>query len=255
MPRRSVTRGHRDARRTSRVTTSPAHAQTLCAVSTRAAVPTHSHTAMIAYLEAQPDDRYANTCAAFRREAAAADALPTDAAAVRPDLLERKWTSVVRLTRKVLDLETRLAQMATDLEEARKSSGGYGGGGHAGEVCMCRLAVTGSASCHRRAARMRAPLTLGRLRSDARRISCEPPHAAITVDPEFLPRKPASSVLEGHRGPVTVRAQAAVICDRDVMDCAHRSLPRPPLPPALPCLWGHPVPLDRPWLCTLSTTS
>ncbi|GBG34061.1 Nuclear distribution protein PAC1-1 [Hondaea fermentalgiana] len=86
------------------------------------------HKAMVDYLAS--DDQFRDAAkalsAAFGLDDENAEA---PAAAKGTPLLERKWTSVVRLQRKVLDLE----QKVKDLEAERKAGGfGYAGGSNGG---------------------------------------------------------------------------------------------------------------------------
>eukprot|EP00946_MAST-07B_sp_MAST-7B-sp1_P004965 g4965.t1 len=82
------------------------------------------HAAIRSYLEAHGG--FASTLAAFDREdKTAAGRAATTASARSKNLLERKWTSVVRLQRKVMGLEAKLKQAEEDLRLARKGGGGH----------------------------------------------------------------------------------------------------------------------------------
>lgn len=79
-------------------------------------------------------------------------------------LLERKWTSVVRLQKKVLELEERLAHAEQELKAARL---GGGGDGAVGTLMLSRSKAGGDAGARN------------------------------------LPRAPAVRTLVGHRGGIT----------------------------------------------------
>lgn len=127
------------------------------------------HAAIRSYLEAQGG--FASTLAAFTSEDPTLKAGEDGAAVVSAreatrskNLLERKWTSVVRLQRKVMALEGKLKQAEEDLRVARKG-GGISSGENRGE------SVGGA--------------------------------AASAAAKHGVPRGPAKQTMQGHRATVT----------------------------------------------------
>ena len=127
------------------------------------------HAAIRSYLEAQGG--FASTLAAFESEDPAA-AGSAGSAARSKNLLERKWTSVVRLQRKVMALEAKLKQTEEDLRIARKGGGIGGVGGVGGGEVHGENGFDGAA-------------------------------AASMVTRRGVPRGPAKQTMQGHRGTVT----------------------------------------------------
>ena len=74
------------------------------------------HNAVLEYLLGR--EEFAEAASVFQR--AANIAKPPPAAAPGKGLLEKKWTSVVRLQKKVMDLEAKLAQAEQDLAHGVK---------------------------------------------------------------------------------------------------------------------------------------
>lgn len=64
-------------------------------------------------------------------------------------LLEKKWTSVVRLQRKVMDLEARLDQAQEDLKSGVRPGREKGGGGGGSERILPRAPAKGVLAGHR----------------------------------------------------------------------------------------------------------
>ena len=85
---------------------------------------TDLHAAIRCYLESRAG-QFSATLEAFRREDPNVDDSSSSSASSSrsKNLLERKWTSVVRLQRKVMDLEAKLKQAEEDLHAARKGMG------------------------------------------------------------------------------------------------------------------------------------
>lgn len=54
---------------------------------------------------------YTKSCEVFHEEANV-----KEAEKVEPDILEKKWISIVRLSKKVMELESRLQQMSDEIE-------------------------------------------------------------------------------------------------------------------------------------------
>jgi hypothetical protein len=86
------------------------------------------HTAMLEYLLGR--DEFAEAATVFQRLAGIET--PPPPATPGRGLLERKWTSVVRLQKKVLDLEAKLTQAEQDLKNGVKP---LPDGGRAGGAC------------------------------------------------------------------------------------------------------------------------
>ena len=125
------------------------------------------HNALLEYLLGR--DEFAEAATVFQR--AAGIAAPPAAAAPGRGLLEKKWTSVVRLQKKVMDLEAQLAQAERD--PARSSKPGHAPGAFNGAsqgassvrlarrptwCCACaRARAGGSAASGTRLRRARPP--------------------------------------------------------------------------------------------------
>ncbi|KAJ5482963.1 Nuclear distribution protein nudF 1 [Penicillium diatomitis] len=77
------------------------------------------HKAMIAYLTAA---NLPQTCAALREELGDSVSVEDSTLKKYEGLLEKKWTSVVRLQKKIMDLETRCASLQTELDTATPTS-------------------------------------------------------------------------------------------------------------------------------------
>lgn len=79
------------------------------------------HEALLDYLLAQPGETFAQTIAAFRKEASLSTQTNTG-----KQILEKKWTSVVRLQKRVMDLESKCAELEKNL---MNGGGGVSAGG------------------------------------------------------------------------------------------------------------------------------
>ena len=121
------------------------------------------HGAILEYLSSQPGDRFAATVKAFRKEADLSSAEQDSGRGV----LEKKWTAVVRLQKRVMELEAKVAEQEQALKNGGGGVGGGGGGGSGGGV-----------------------LTFMR-------------DGGAGGDGRLLPRPPAKSTMTGHRAPVT----------------------------------------------------
>lgn len=117
------------------------------------------HVAILEYLISQPGDKFAKTIAEFKKESG----LPASVE-LGKGLLEKKWTAVVRLQKRVQDLEATVTQLQSQrtFSDSNEGSVGKDSGGNGG-------ATPGS--------------------NDSSRM---------------LPRGPAKYSLEGHRAPITV---------------------------------------------------
>jgi platelet-activating factor acetylhydrolase IB subunit alpha len=122
----------------------------------------HRHVAILEYLR-DGGPAFARAAEAFELDAG----LTGEGVPRSTGLLEKKWTSVVRLQKKVLELEDRLAHAEQELKAARLGVGGGVGGGDAGGLLLSRSAKAGEAGSRN------------------------------------LPRAPAVRVLVGHRGGIT----------------------------------------------------
>lgn len=137
------------------------------------------HNALLEYLLGR--DEFAEAATVFQR--AAGIAAPPAAAAPGRGLLEKKWTSVVRLQKKVMDLEAQLAQAERD--PARSSKPGHAPGAFNG--------ASQGASSVRLARRPTWCCACARARAGGSAAS----------GTRLLPRAPAQSELAGHRSLVT----------------------------------------------------
>jgi len=118
------------------------------------------HAAVLEYLLSQPGSRFAGSAQAFRKEAD----LGAEQDTVK-GILEKKWTSVVRLQKRVMELESRVAE----LEQVLKNGGGSAGGaGVGGALTFVRDSTASGGG-----------------------------------DGRMIPRPPAKSTMTGHRAPVT----------------------------------------------------
>jgi len=120
------------------------------------------HISILEYLLAQQagdSSKFANTVKAFRAEAG----LPTEQDSGK-GVLEKKWTAVVRLQKRVLELESKVAE----LEQTLKNAGGGSGGGLGAGVRTFMRDGGGAGG-----------------------------------DGRLLPRPPAKATMTGHRAPVT----------------------------------------------------
>ncbi|CEO59831.1 Putative Nuclear distribution protein PAC1 [Penicillium brasilianum] len=77
------------------------------------------HKAMIAYMTAA---NLPQSCAALREELGESISVEDSTLKKYEGLLEKKWTSVVRLQKKIMDLETRIAGLQTELDTATPTS-------------------------------------------------------------------------------------------------------------------------------------
>ncbi|KAJ5379841.1 Nuclear distribution protein nudF 1 [Penicillium cataractarum] len=77
------------------------------------------HKAMIAYMTAA---NLPQSCAALREELGESISVEDSTLKKYEGLLEKKWTSVVRLQKKIMDLETRIASLQTELDTATPTS-------------------------------------------------------------------------------------------------------------------------------------
>lgn len=120
------------------------------------------HVALLEYLLGQGAS-FSATVKAFRGEAN----LPSETDSGK-QLLERKWTSVVRLQKRVMDLESKVAEMEQALRNSSSGSGGGSGNGSAngGVLTFVRDGAGGGG------------------------------------DNRMIPRAPAKATMTGHRAPV-----------------------------------------------------
>ena len=120
------------------------------------------HAAVLDYLVSSGEG-FAASAQAFRREAGLGSEAPAEAS---KGILEKKWTSIVRLQKRVMELESRTAE----LEQALKNGGGGGGGGGGavgGVLTFVRDGAGGGA------------------------------------DGRLLPRPPAKATMTHHRAPIS----------------------------------------------------
>ena len=99
------------------------------------------HTAMLEYLLGR--DEFAEAATVFQRLAGIET--PPPPATPGRGLLERKWTSVVRLQKKVLDLEAKLTQAEQDLKNGVKPLPDGAGG-----ACSPLVVIPGGNLCDSR---------------------------------------------------------------------------------------------------------
>ena len=86
----------------------------------------------------QNGSQFANSIESFAREAGI-----TDTSDFGKNILEKKWTSIVRMQKRVMELEAQVSELqkrGTNLSGGLPDSDGDGksGGGSAGSVCACR---------------------------------------------------------------------------------------------------------------------
>jgi len=117
--------------------------------------------AVFDYFLAQPGDTFAASIKAFRQDAGLATEQDSG-----KGILEKKWTSVVRLQKRVMELESKVAE----LEQSLKNGAGMGGIGGAGVLTFIRESAAAG--------------------------------AVGAGDGRLLPRPPARSTMTGHRAPV-----------------------------------------------------
>ena len=134
------------------------------------------HTAMLEYLLGR--DEFAEAATVFQRLAGIET--PPPPATPGRGLLERKWTSVVRLQKKVLDLEAKLTQAEQDLKNGVKP---LPDGGRAGGACSLSSRAETSA-IHAPYVTLPPPAVLGA-------------STFAASGARLLPRGPAQSELAG----------------------------------------------------------
>lgn len=82
-------------------------------------IQTPSHKSIIAYLTST---KHPDSAAALRKELGISDSFDDATSKKYEGLLEKKWTSVVRLQKKIMDLESRNATLQSELDSATPTS-------------------------------------------------------------------------------------------------------------------------------------